>query len=243
MPVFFITSDCIQNNRLMVTGPLVQHLRGSLRVKPGELLWFGDQNRRRYQVRLDEVALKSLAGDIVDVSTEQQNHGVHVTVAHALIKAHRMSWMLQKTTELGVADVVPLITERTGVHAKASQYKQMVERWQRIALEAAQQTERWDIPTIHPPTALNRFLDGSVDDGLKLLLWENEAEQHLPTVLRGGPRPSHISFLVGPEGGFTAQEADAAKRCGYQAVTLGPRLLRSETAALAALSVIQSEFG
>ena len=243
MPVFFITSECIQDSRLIVTGPLVQHLRGSLRVKTGEVFWFGDENRRRYQVRLDEVALKRIAGDILDVRTEPKRSAVHVTVAHAVIKAHRMSWMLQKATELGVADVVPLVTERTVVHAKTSQHKQMVERWQRIALEAAQQTERWDIPTIYPPTALHSFLDKSVDDDLKLLLWENETEQRLPTVLRGGPRPSHISFLVGPEGGFTDQEAEAAKRCGYQAVTLGPRLLRSETAALAALSVIQSEFG
>ncbi len=242
MPVFFITSECIQDNRLIVTGPLVQHLRGSLRVKAGELFWFGDQNRYRYQVRLDEVALKRITGDIVDVCTEPTNRTVHVTVAHAVIKAHRMSWMLQKTTELGVTHLVPLVTDRTVVHTKVSQYKQIVERWHRIALEAAQQAERWDVPTIHHPTKLNTFLDESVRYDIKLLLWEKEMEQRLPMVLRGGPRPTQISILVGPEGGFTDQEVDAAKRCGYQAVTLGPRTLRSETSALAALSVIQAEF-
>ena len=242
MPVFFITSDCIHDHRLIVTGPLVQHLRGSLRVKAGEVFWCGDPTRRRYQVRLDEVVLKRIAGDIVDVRTEPQNCAVRVTMAHAVIKAHRMSWMLQKSTELGVTHFAPLVTDRTVVHAKVSQYKQMVERWHRIALEAAQQAERWDVPTIHRPAKLDTFLDESVHYDVKLLLWEKETEQRLPTVLRGGPRPTQISILVGPEGGLTDQEVDAAKRCGYQAVTLGPRTLRSETSALAALSVIQSEF-
>ena len=159
----------------MVAGPLVQHLRGSLRVKMGEMLWFGDQHRRRYQVRLDSIELNRITGDIVDVCVEPKNSAVPVTVAHAMIKAHRMSWMFQKTTELGVTDVVPLITDRTVVHAKASQHKQMIARWQRIALEAAQQTERWDIPTVYPPRALNSFLDGSVDNDLKLLLWEKKS--------------------------------------------------------------------
>ncbi len=242
MSVFFISSDCVHERRLIVTGPLVQHLRGSLRVKAGELLWFGDQNRCRYQVRLDEVALTRITGKVVDVCTEPTNSSVHVTVAHAVVKAHRMSWMLQKTTELGMTQLVPLITDRTVVHAKVSQHKQMVERWHRIALEAAQQAERWDVPTIHRPTKLSTFLDESVHYDVKLLLWEKETELRLPTVLRGGPRPTQISILVGPEGGFTDQEVDAAKRCGYQTVTLGPRTLRSETSALAALSVIQSEF-
>jgi 16S rRNA (uracil1498-N3)-methyltransferase len=211
-------------------------------VKAGEVFWFGDQNRRRYQVRLDDVALKRITGDIVDVCTAPESRAVHVTVVHAVIKAHRMSWMLQKTTELGVTQLVPLITDRTVVHAKASHYTQMVERWQRIALEAAQQAERWDVPTIHRPMELHAFLGESVQYDVKLLLWEKETDQRLSTVLRGGPRPTRISVLVGPEGGFTDQEVDAVKRCGYQAVTLGPRTLRSETSALAALSVIQSEF-
>ena len=150
--------------------------------------------------------------------------------------------MFQKTTELGVTHLVPLVTDRTVVQAKVSQYEQMVERWHRIALEAAQQTERWDIPIIHRPTKLNAFLDGSVHSDMKLLLWEKETEQRLSSVLRGKSRPTQGSLLVGPEGGFTEMEVVAAKDCGYQAVTLGPRMLRSETAAVAALSVIQSEF-
>tara|TARA_B100001971_G_C18264320_1_gene590327 strand:+ start:4791 stop:5585 length:795 start_codon:yes stop_codon:yes gene_type:complete len=242
MPVFFITSACVNGHRLIVTGPLVQHLRGSLRVKVGELFWFGDQNRRRYQVRLDEVELKRITGEIVDVCSEPMNRAVIVTMAHAVIKSHRMSWMFQKTTELGVTHLVPLVTDRTVVQAKVSQYEQMVERWHRIALEAAQQTERWDIPIIHRPTKLNAFLDGSVHSDMKLLLWEKETEQRLSSVLRGKSRPTQVSLLVGPEGGFTEMEVVAAKDCGYQAVTLGPRMLRSETAAVAALSVIQSEF-
>tara|TARA_B100000315_G_scaffold45852_2_gene40662 strand:- start:9417 stop:10148 length:732 start_codon:yes stop_codon:yes gene_type:complete len=242
MPVFFITSDCVNDHRLIVTGPLVQHLRGSLRVKVGESVWFGDQNRRRYQVLLDEVELKRIAGEIVDVCSEPTNHAVAVTIAHAVIKASRMSWMLQKTTELGVAHLVPLVTGHTVVQAKVSQYEQMVARWHRIALEASQQTERWDVPIIHRPTNLNIFLKQSVHYDVKLLLWENETERSLASVLRGEQRPTQVSLLVGPEGGFTEMEVVAARDCGYQTVTLGSRVLRSETAAIAALSVIQSEF-
>ena len=243
MPVFFITPDCVHDDRLIVTGSLVQHLRGSLRAKVGEVFWFGDPDRRRYQVKLEEVASKRIVGEIVDVRAEPENNAVHVTVAHAMIKPHRMSWMLQKTTELGMTLLVPLITERTVVHAKASQYAQMVERWHRIALEAAQQAERWDVPTIHHPMELQAFLHRPSHDDLKLLLSENETEQRIPSVLRGGPRPTQVCILVGPEGGFTNAEVTAATRCAYQSVTMGPLTLRSETSALAALSVIQSELG
>lgn len=243
MPVFFITSDCVCDNRLIVTGPLVRHLRGGLRAKVGEVWWFSDENRRRYQVRLDDVTSERIAGEVVDVHAAPEGMAVQVTLAHAVIRAHRMSWVLQKMTELGTAHFVPLVTDRTVVRAKGtSRHPWPVERWSRIAREAAQQAGRWDVPTIHHPMDLRAFLDASVQDDVKLVLWEQETQQRLAGVLRNGPRPTRINVLVGPEGGFTDAEASAAERCGYQAVTLGPRILRSETAALAALSVIQSEF-
>ncbi len=242
MPVFFITPECVHHERLVVTGQLVRHLQASLRVQVGQALWFGDQHQSRYHVRLDEVTTKRVAGEIIDVRTRPETHGVQVTLACAMIKAHRMSWMLQKMTELGVADFVPLLTERTVVQAKAVQYSRVKERWQRIVFEAAQQSERWDVPCLHPPARLNAFLDECEHGDLNLFLWEDEVILRMSHAMRLGTSPKTISILVGPEGGFTTSEVDAAKARGYRPVTLGAQTLRSETAALAALSVVQSEF-
>jgi len=243
MPVFFISKDSLDDNRLVVVGPLVQHLRGSLRAKVGELFLFADSNYRRYRVCLDEVSQKRIVGHVVDTLTKPNNNFVRTTLAHALIKPHRMAWMFQKAVELGVNSFIPLITKQTSLQVRVTQYPHLLERWRRIVFEAAQQSERWEIPTILPPTTLDKFLKENSDFDLKLLLWENEKEQRFSKVFRSKTSPANICVLVGPEGGFTDAEIEAAKSHGYYPVTMGSCTLRSETAALASLSVIQAEFG
>jgi 16S rRNA (uracil1498-N3)-methyltransferase len=152
-----------------------------------------------------------------------------------------MDWIVQKSTELGVATIIPLVTERTIV--KIRDEEKRVSRWQKIAREAAMQSNRPDIPQIGHIQSFSDFLQ-TLSPGprtLLLLPWE-EGTEPMKNVLRQIPGITNVIVLIGPEGGFSVQEAEAAKERGFHLVSLGPNILRTETAAVAVLSMIVYEF-
>lgn len=162
-----------------------------------------------------------------------------------------MDWVIQKATELGVAGVIPLLSARVIVRPRTGRLPAQVARWQRIALEAAQQSEQWAVPSVSPPQNLTEFLARHCPDSHRLFLTERATGQApdlgpgqalTKVPLPSGSRPGLV-IVVGPEGGWTQEERDRASAAGWTAVTLGPRILRAETAALAALSVLQSRLG
>jgi len=243
MPVFFINSAQILNDVVAITGPLCDHLRGSLRITEGEEFWVCDERRRRYRVRAAEVSRGSLRGHIVEERIGTPRACPPITLAQAIIKGDRMDWVVQKATELGVAAIVPLVTEQGTVRPRPSRSAAQQERWQRIALEAAQQSERWEVPIVSAPrTSEALFSDRSGSDR-RLILCERSTGVSVPQVPLPSGLDSGILVAVGPEGGWRREELDLAVQEGCTAVTLGPRILRAETAALAALSIIQSRLG
>jgi 16S rRNA (uracil1498-N3)-methyltransferase len=152
-----------------------------------------------------------------------------------------MDWIVQKATELGVADIVPLMTERTIVKVKDEEKR--ITRWQKICREAAMQSGRADIPQVGSIIAFKDYLQ-TLDSGpgtLFLLPWE-EAVEPIKGVLRQNPGVKNIIVLIGPEGGFSKSEAEMAKGKGFAPVSIGPNILRTETAALAVLSMIGYEY-
>jgi 16S rRNA (uracil1498-N3)-methyltransferase len=152
-----------------------------------------------------------------------------------------MDWIVQKATELGVANIVPLVTERTIV--KIRDEEKRVSRWQKIAREAAMQSSRADVPAIGRIVSFHDFLGTphSALPTLKLLPWE-EGTKPIKDALRGSQGIRHIIVLIGPEGGFSSAEAESAASRGFHPVSLGPNILRTETAAIAVLSMIGYEF-
>jgi 16S rRNA (uracil1498-N3)-methyltransferase len=154
-----------------------------------------------------------------------------------------MEWAIQKATELGVARLVPLLTARTVVRPKAGQANRLRTRWQRIALEAAQQSMRWDIPTVMEPVSFDTWCADPGQDACRWLLWEEPGRTLLRNRLRGQPRPDSVTLAIGPEGGFDASEVELAKRHGFEVVSLGDHILRTESAVLAALAIVQYEWG
>ena len=153
-----------------------------------------------------------------------------------------MDFVLQKATELGLDAVWPFSSEH-GID-KTTKDKAKNERWQRIVLEACKQCDRAMPPEIHPGRSLAQFLADPPHCDLKLIFWEQETEQDLACLL--GAQPKNIGsaiFLVGPEGGFAPREVAAAKEQGFQPVSLGSRLLRAETASLAAAAILQYALG
>jgi 16S rRNA (uracil1498-N3)-methyltransferase len=243
MPIFFIAADQVQNGQLSIVGPLLKHLRASLRVRVGEEVWFGDAERRRYLVRVTRVDRRGLTGCVLDTRAGPGPLYPSITLGQALLKGDRMDWIIQKATELGVAAMVPLVSHRVIVRPRPARLRPQQERWQRIALEAAQQSERWELPTIEPPCEVKAFFSGQRSQALRLILSERGPGEGLTTVSLPTDPEHPVTLAVGPEGGWTVEELLLAVDGGFTPVTLGARILRSETAALAALSILRSRLG
>jgi 16S rRNA (uracil1498-N3)-methyltransferase len=214
-------------------------------MKTGDELLLCDGQGTEYLARISGLTRTEVKADVVS----QSNRAIatpRITLGQGLPKSDKMDVIVQKTTELGVASVVPLVTERTIV--KIRDEARRILRWQKIAREAAMQSNRADIPSIEPILPFSDFLL-SLDPGplthdpsvLKLLPWE-EGTTHIRSVLRAAPDVKSIIVLIGPEGGFSKDEAASARDKGFHLVSLGRNILRTETAALAALSMIGYEY-
>jgi 16S rRNA (uracil1498-N3)-methyltransferase len=242
MPVFFITADQIRNGTVTIAGDLLNHLRASLRVHAGERIWTGDEHRRRYLIEIAHIDRRVMRGNVVEQRTGSAS-SASILIGQAILKGERMDWTIQKTTELGAAGILPLITEQTVVRPKQARITAQRARWQRIALEAAQQSERWEVPTVAIPCTVMKFFSTPGLATLKLILSERGTGQSLRSVPLPSSPEDTIALAIGPEGGWRDEELARAYENNFLPVTLGTRILRGETAALAALSIVQSRLG
>jgi 16S rRNA (uracil1498-N3)-methyltransferase len=194
--------------------------------------------------RVWRAVIAGITGDTVRftlLAEVEADRALPVTVLLSVFKFDRMEWVIEKATELGVQRIVPMIARRSEKHlAQAAQAR--VERWRRIAREAAKQSRRSDIPAVDDVVALKSATRLKPEAGLSLLLAEQERTTTLYSVVEHfGKAPIH--FAVGPEGGWTGEEEALFIAEGWQAVSLGPRILRAETAGIAAMAVIAMVLG
>jgi len=154
-----------------------------------------------------------------------------------------MDWAIQKACELGVASITPLVTRHTVVRPSPSRQESQQRRWQRIATEAAQQSEQWGVPRVLAPCDAKEFFKRPVEGALNLILTERYPGQSLASVVVPQKADTSIRIAVGPEGGWTQEELELAINGGFSPVSMGARILRAETAAIAALSILQSRLG
>jgi 16S rRNA (uracil1498-N3)-methyltransferase len=161
-------------------------------------------------------------------------------LGQALIKGDKMDWVIQKATELGVAIIVPIHSTHSVIKPNPERLEHQRSRWERIARDAAQQSERWTIPTIADPVDLSQICRQYASAPLKGILAERSSGSSLATMPLPQDHQHPIVLLVGPEGGWAAAEQHLAEQHGFLPLTLGPRILRAETAAIAALSILQS---
>lgn len=243
MPVFFIEREAIQGETVSITGPLARHLKGSLRTHPGENVWLAEAGGPRYEVRITAADRDRLTGRVLSEIPLPPPRLPRITVGFALIKGDGMDWAIQKATEFGAARLVPLITARTVVRPNAARAGHQTRRWRSIALEAAQQSMQWDVPAVAEPESFDAWCAESDSTACRLILWEKPRGTSLRDRLRRQPRPDSVTLAVGPEGGFEPGEIELAERRGFEAVSLGTRILRSESAVLAALAIVQYEWG
>lgn len=242
MPAFFIPSSDIQGAEITLTGDLCHHLRASLRVKPGECLWLTDDRRRRYRVEIMEVAQQRMTVRILDQREGPAETGPTILLAQALLKGDHMDWVVQKASELGVRSILPLIAHHGVVRPQTGRIAGQVSRWQRIATEAAQQSEQWQTPQVLEPLDSRRFFSEKAASR-SLILAERREAPALSNVALSALLTESLALVIGPEGGWSEEELSLALAQECQAVTLGAHILRADTAAVTALSIVQSRLG
>jgi 16S rRNA (uracil1498-N3)-methyltransferase len=238
-PRFFITPEQVRDPSISVTGEDVRHIRTVLRKEPGDLLTMLDGQGHEYTVRIAAVEKDRIDTEIID-RKERKSAFPAIILGQGLPKSDKMDWIVQKATELGVSSIVPLVTERTIVKIKDEEKR--AARWQKICREAAMQSDRPDIPRIGSLRTFSDFIMTLEPGPLTLLLfpWE-EGRQPIKEVLREKQGVEKVVVLIGPEGGFSQAEADLAKQKEFHLVSLGPNILRTETAAVAVISMIGYE--
>lgn len=242
MPAFFISSAEIHGTALTLTGELCHHLRASLRVKPGEVLRLTDEHRQRYEVRVSAVAPQALTAEILESRPGLIDTSPRVILAQVILKGDHMDWVVQKASELGVKAVLPLISRHGVVRPQPERVAAQVARWQRIATEAAQQSEQWQPPQVLEPLEVRRFFSGH-QATTALLLAERQNAVGLANVPLPALPTDTITVIVGPEGGWAEEELSQAVDGQCLAVSLGEHILRADTAAVTALSIVQSRLG
>jgi 16S rRNA (uracil1498-N3)-methyltransferase len=228
-------ADEVSGNRALLTGNHAEHLARVLRARVGQEfdIATGLAVRKSRIISIAEHRIEFELGEEVPAAT-----AVKITLALAVFKFDRMEWAIEKCTELGVAHIVPVIAHRTDVHLAAAT-KKRVERWQRIARQAAEQSRRAVPPEIAAPVEIPEALNLPGD--VRIVLAESEEKILLREVLESLRQEAEIVLAVGPEGGWTADELQRFHEAGWISASLGRTILRAETAAIAATAIATSE--
>ncbi|MGH7277675.1 MAG: 16S rRNA (uracil(1498)-N(3))-methyltransferase [Candidatus Rokuibacteriota bacterium] len=237
---FTITSEQIDGDRVAFDREETRHLARVLRLRPGDVVVAVDGRGHEYTVRLETLGDRA-SGTVLGTTLSGIESPLAITLIQGIPKGDRMESIVRDATELGVARIVAAVAERTVVRREPDAWHERTRRWQRVAREAAKQCGRAVVPDVTAPRPLPEALDEAA--GVRLCLWE-AATQALAGVLDALPaRPSSATVLIGPEGGLTAAEVDAARRSGFASVRVGPRILRTETAGPAVIAIVQSRYG
>lgn len=232
---FFIPTSAFTGQRVNFPADTARQMARVLRLKPGEHVIALDNSGNEVEVILDEVTPQQAWGSMVNQRLAAGEPRARLTLYLALTQREKFEWMLQKCTEVGAAAFVPVIMARS-LSQDRDEAGHKLDRWQKIVQEAAEQSGRGIIPSIHPPVKFAAALQNMPRQDACLLAWEDEHSQTITAALSGlASNPAaRVAVIIGPEGGITADEAAQARLAGFQPVTLGARILRMETAAVAA---------
>jgi 16S rRNA (uracil1498-N3)-methyltransferase len=224
-----------------------QHMRGVLRLKPGDEVFVFDGEGREYLCRIESLRRDEAALTIIEsVEPASPESALDLTLALALLKGEKFDLSVQKATELGVTKILPVLTKLSDIRLRDERdAEKRTARWRRIALEAAKQSGRARLPSIEEPLAFDALLQTAQpgDDEWRLMFAERGGHGLAQTFEQSSARPQSITALVGSEGGWTDEEIQLARAANYRIITLGGRILRAETAAIVITALLQHLFG
>lgn len=217
-----------------------QHSVKALRMNSDDLVCLFNGDGHDYHAVLVEVDKRSAAARITAVEANKSESNVSVHLGQVISRGDRMDFALQKSVELGVAEITPLFSERCGVKLSGERLEKKQQQWQKVVISACEQCGRSRVPVVHPAQSLTHFAQ-HINADLKLTL-DPYAEVPLRQLANRNSAAS-VALLIGPEGGLSEAEVELAAQGQFKPIRIGPRILRTETAALTALSVIQYELG
>ncbi|HGH6129147.1 TPA: 16S rRNA (uracil(1498)-N(3))-methyltransferase [Neisseria meningitidis] len=238
MPRFHLPENLSVGQTVALPDNIVRHLN-VLRVRPNENITLFDGKGKAHAARLTVLEKRRAEAEILHEETADTESPLNITLIQSISSGERMDFTLQKSVELGVTAIQPVISERCIVRLDGERAAKRLARWQEIVISACEQSGRNTVPPVLPIIGYREALDKMPSESTKLIMSINRARK-----LADIRQPSGaIVFMVGPEGGWTEQEEQQAFEAGFQAVTLGKRILRTETAPLAALAAMQTLWG
>lgn len=237
IPRIYTPQDLQEKSSIVLTDSPAHYIATVLRMKPDrELLLFNGQGGE-YQANIVSINKKKVYVDIIAYKDINSESPVSIDLGICLIKSDPMDWLIQKATELGVATISPLFSDFTDIKLPEIRYSKKISHWQQVVVNACQQCGRTVLPIFNQPQKLCSWTE-RVNADEKWVLHPYESG-----ILSSGPGVASAALLIGPEGGLSEQELISVRGLGFTAAQLGPRILRAETAAIAALTLVQNRFG
>jgi 16S rRNA (uracil1498-N3)-methyltransferase len=236
----FVEPSKINSAYVTLSSKQVHHIRNVLRLKPGDKIIVLDNTGFEYEVTLEELSKDKSVGKVLQKRPSAGEPRLQITLYQSLLMREKFEHILQKCTEVGVVRFVPVITQRSIVHDIRTITSRKMTRWRRIIQEAAEQSHRGRIPQLKNATHFETIVTGLENFDLAFIALP-EGQPLWDVLSKSDTAPTNMGLFIGPEGGFTEAEVWAACALGAKAVTLGPRILRTETAAVVTSALILYE--
>lgn len=240
---FFVDDSNISDNRILIEGEDVNHIAKVLRLRSGEEISVSNGRGREFICTLAEINKKQVTCEINEEFQNQTEAPIKITLFQGLPKAQKMDLIIQKCVEIGIYKIQPVITERVVIKTEGKDLSNKIERWRRIAEEAAKQSKRGIIPEIAEPITFDEAVEQLREMNVSVVPYEKEEAKGLREALKESSDSKTVGVLIGPEGGFNEKEIEKCISFNVKPVTLGPRILRTETAGFVASTIILYEIG
>ncbi|WP_185233303.1 16S rRNA (uracil(1498)-N(3))-methyltransferase [Teredinibacter franksiae] len=237
IPRIFTAQSLALSSELELEESASHHLLKVLRMQPGRELTLFNNSGSEYSAVITAVSKKTATVAINQQSDIDRESPLETELAIGISRGDRFDWVLQKVTELGITRIVPLFTERTEVKLNAERLEKRLGQWQKITIAACEQCQRNTLPILATPQPLDEYLTACTSEYRFVLHHRAEAS------LNALQQPQSVALLIGPEGGLSDNEITHAEQQGFKSLALGPRVFRTETAPIAALSIVQSLWG
>jgi 16S rRNA (uracil1498-N3)-methyltransferase len=243
MRYFYIEKSKLTGNPPVIAGSDAKHIRTVLRLKSGDRIRLFDNSGFNYEAQITGFRSGNVELALVRHYESTLESRLQITVAQALLKDRKMDTIIRQLTELGIKKWVPFTAERSVARVHEDRIQTRVERWKKISAESVKQCGRGTVPEISMPISFEALLDSADNNDLKILFWEGESTAKGVLLHQPEKRIDSICMILGPEGGFTSREIQSAGERGFVTASLGPRILRADTASVAACALLQYIFG